>query len=1078
MAQAAPGSNDASPRLAFYKDSRGYLALARARGDTLVTIAIASLPGRGNDVATRITRLGGIVDVRQDAIGYLRVRVPLDSAERVAGLQSIQAADVSVTLTPWRQSRSWLPPYSSVDPAEAAVRTPIRVEVPVLGLSDTNWPPRPSRYPFDHPYSPLKDLDAAEWRAAHPTWDGRGVTIADVEWTPDLLAPELQVGLTSDGRETAKFVDVITSVRPSDWVDSSSTLWLTDWERVVARGGRLSYRGREYVAPHDGTFEAAMVNERSFIRGSIFQVDEDLNRDGNPPNADSLFAVIWDVKRNTVWVDTDQDRSFTDERPLMDYHVRHDVGVFGHDNPATPIRESVAFAVQIDSKERAVALSIGLGGHASMVAGAAAGSRLGGGHYDGVAPGARLISINYGAGSAASFTEALILAFTDPRVDVVLLEQNVFVADVPYRLRDGRFVASVIASRLVARFGKPLLVPAGNTVGVGMVGELATVRNVIGVGAFQSRESYLTNRGVVVASSDNLHPIGSGGPAGDGAMKPDILAPSDILSSWLGFQAGHGVPPLYDLPPGYVIAAGTSTAAAVAAGSVALLISAAKQTGLPYDEPRIRTALLESGRYLDGIPVLEQGNGLLQIERAWGQVVHMASYATGTATLDIRVEGPVRTALSAWLPSPNMGPALYEVDGWSVGRPQQRALTLTRTSGPATPLTLDVHWLGNDGTYSSNDQLVLPLNRAVELSLTVRPRESGAHTALLELFDSRPGAPPFRIPCTVIVPDTFSAPAFTVTWRDSLPRPGRKSFFVRVPPAASALRWDISRVPTGAIVTLHRPDGRDAGYLTDTTDSEIWLPSPEPGVWQASLRGDWTVFQASQTPGSAIGPLPITLSVAVLGMSVQAAAPDTTGAPWQVEARNRFAPAVAQLMGSPIASGYARVDTLGPAGQRTYSIEVPPGSTWLLARANPRGATVRDLDLYAFDCTGRRCVPAAANADTAIAPAIAVPSPAAGKWKVVVDAPRETGSGVTFEYLDLVVNPCYGASEVADARSDRPSPAQWRAPGNVWQAVPVAAPRRPFAVFRIGAARQARESAAPTVREPIQLDWTAIPIEQ
>jgi hypothetical protein len=913
---------------------------------------------------------------------------------------------------------------------------------------------------------------------AHPTWDGRGVTIADLEWTPDLLAPELQVGLTSDGHETAKFVDVITSVRPGERVDSSSTLWLRDWERVVARGGRLSYRGREYVAPHDGTFEAAMVNERSFIRGSIFQVDEDLNRDGNPPNADSLFAVIWDVKRNTVWVDTDQDRSFTDEQPLLDYHVRHDVGVFGHDDPATPIRESVAFVVQIDSKERAVALNIGLGGHASMVAGAAAGSRVGGGHYDGVAPGARLLSINYGAGSAASFAEALILAFTDPRVDVVVLEQNVFVADVPYRLRDGRFVASVIASRLVARFGKPLLVPAGNTVGVGMVGELATARNVIGVGAYQSRQSYLTNRGVLVAAGDNLHAIGSGGPAGDGAMKPDILAPSDVLSSWVGFEAGHGVPTLYDLPPGYVIAAGTSTAAAVAAGGVALLISAAKQTGIPYDEHRIRTALLGSGRYLDGIPRLEQGNGLLQIERAWSQLVHMASHATDTAPLAIRVEGPVRTALSAWLPPPNMGPALYEVDGWIVGGSQQRTLTLTRNSGPATPLPLEVRWLGNDGTYSSDDRVVLPLNRAVELPLTVRPGESGAHSAILELLDPRSGAPPFRIPCTVVVPDTFSAPAFTVTWRDSLPRPGRKSFFVRVPPAAGALRWDISGVPAGAIVTVHRPDGRNAGYLIDTTDSEIWLPSPEPGVWQASLRGDWAVFQASQAPGSAIGPLPITLSVAVLGMSVQASAPGSTRAHWQVEARNRFAPALAQLSGSPIASGYARVDTLGPAGQRAYSIEVPPGSTWLLARASSSGATVTDLDLYVFDCTGRRCVPAAANAGTAIAPAIAVPFPAPGTWKVVVDAPRQAGSGVTFEYLDLVVNPCYGASEVADARSDRPSAAQWRAPGIVWQAAPVAAPRRPFAVFRVGAARQARESDAPTVSEPMQLDWTAIPIEQ
>ena len=47
------------------------------------------------------------------------------------------------------------------------------------------------------------------------------------------------------------------------------------------------------------------------------------------------------------------------------------------------------------------------------------------------------------------------------------------------------------------------------------------------------------------------------------------------------------------------------------------LISAAKQTGVPFDAARLRWAVTSSARYLSGYGAYEQGSGLFQIGSAW-----------------------------------------------------------------------------------------------------------------------------------------------------------------------------------------------------------------------------------------------------------------------------------------------------------------------------------------------------------------------------------------------------------------------------------------------------------------------------
>ena len=81
---------------------------------------------------------------------------------------------------------------------------------------------------------------------------------------------------------------------------------------------------------------------------------------------------------------------------MTDYVKRADIGVFGNDDPKTPIRESVGFAVQTDPKNKFVSINVGIYQHASGIIGAVVGNRKPNGQLEGVAPGARVVSVFYG----------------------------------------------------------------------------------------------------------------------------------------------------------------------------------------------------------------------------------------------------------------------------------------------------------------------------------------------------------------------------------------------------------------------------------------------------------------------------------------------------------------------------------------------------------------------------------------------------------------------------------------------------------------------------------------------------------
>ena len=150
-------------------------------------------------------------------------------------------------------------------------------------------------------------------------------------------------------------------------------------KQVHAQNGKFTIDGVTYVGPADGDYRFGQFNERALKNPAYLH--QDVNFDRNPEGSSGLFGVLWDEKSNTVWVDTDQDHSFSKRTRVTglcasDGH-RH---IWEQSASGQLRRKSVGFAIQTDPEKKYVRITLGVWQHISEVSGAAVGK----GFYGGV----------------------------------------------------------------------------------------------------------------------------------------------------------------------------------------------------------------------------------------------------------------------------------------------------------------------------------------------------------------------------------------------------------------------------------------------------------------------------------------------------------------------------------------------------------------------------------------------------------------------------------------------------------------------------------------------------------------------
>ncbi|HEX6357166.1 S8 family serine peptidase [Actinophytocola sp.] len=995
------------------KQDRDLLIQAEQAGKSTVTVLVLAKDGQASQSVDQLTKAGATVQFRADEVGYVRAEVPIDKVEKVAKLSALADLDLDRVF----------------DLGEPAPQ----------GISDPTPQPAPgANTPSVNPYMPTGETGAAQFVEQNPKFDGRGVTVGIIDSGVDLGHASLNTTSTGERKIT-------------DWVTATNSAFNANGVNLDNDPTWIDMRSPAPGQP--STFRFGTFNERDARLGG--QVGNDVNRDGNPAGSQGLFSVLWDTATDTVWVDTNQNRDFSDDKALTNYKVKADQGEFGRDNPATPIRESMPFVVQTDKTNQAVNIGIVSSQHGSHVAGIVAGNKLFGGTMNGAAPGAKLVSVRvclFVTGCTLHAMEQGMIYAAQNGVDVL----NMSVGGLD-PVNDGESNTENLYDRLIDEFGVQIFISAGNDgPAVNTASRPSLGQKVMSVGSYISKASWQRNYGSDVAQEDNLHPFSGRGPTEAGGFKPDIIAPGSAISTTPTWQAGGPVVGTYELPPGYTMLQGTSMASPQAAGAAAVLVSAAVQEDVSHRPDQLRTAMKSSARYLGNYQAYEQGNGLINVQRAWDLL------QADIKTVSISSSVPVNTILSGQIrPTPGIGSGIYDREGVKSGDRYVREYTFKRTSGVTHPLTYKVNWVGNDGTFSSPAAITLPLNSAVKFRVTVNARGAGIHSAIMNLDSPMTTGIEYQTLNTVIAAEDFtSANGFEVKHGGEVGRNDWVSYFVRVPANVPALKVDLQGGGTtpgaGQVRFLrYHPFGITVESNTATTNcynppvpgsncngtdspTTRTFTNPTPGVWEI-------VVEARRTSDTAFAPY--TLAVSVLGAAVSPN-PDTIETAQlnqplsrQYTLTNSFRAFNGRASGTNFGSARIERPSIADQAATEFPIEVLPGATQLRATiGNPSDVTA-DLDLILQRCTTGTCVTVASSTSSSSQEAVTVANPAAGAWKVIIDGFSVPAGTTSYDYLDIFTGAPFGSVSITDANANRPAGSAWTVTGTVTPGIVPAAGR-------------------------------------
>jgi subtilisin family serine protease len=1009
------GPNQAAAKK-FSKHERQLLALAQAQGEDEVTLLVAAQEGNAQAVADGVRNLGGSVEYRDESVGYLRVSVPTAKAEAAASIGAVDAIDVDEVI-----------PLDDPRPGGQEDLTP--------------QPPPTEATPAVNDYLPSGDIGAPQFVAQNPKFDGRGVRIGVLDTGIDLLVPELQSARKDDGKNTRKIVDWVTFTHP---VTDNDPTWVRMNTPVKGDNGTFTVGGITYTTPagqEDSNFLFGQLNERDSRLGG--ELGNDLNRDGNPMGSSGLFSIVWDGDEK-VWVDTDQDLSFADSPTMERYAKKFDQGVFGTDNPATPVRETVPFVVQPDKVNGYVNIGIVSGAHGSHVAGIAAGrDYFGPNGYDGVAPGAELVSVRvclFIAGCTShALVEGMIWVIKEAKADVV----NMSIGGLP-ALNDGNNARAEVYNRLIEQFKVQMFISAGNSgSGDQTVGDPSVATDVMSVASYITNDGWQTNYGSTTQPEHGLHPFSSRGPREDGGFKPQISAPGHAVSTIPAWQGTAGQCLSFTCEPGYAMFNGTSMASPQAAGAAALLLSAAKSNAESRPE-QIRQAMNSSAFFFPGYQAHEQGNGLVQVSAAWEILKQKPK------TGDFTSRAPVNTVISDFLAVPDQGLGIHEREGWKPGDTGTRTITLERLSGGSSNV-YNLSWKGNDGTFSTTVSSVNLKKSPASVPVSITTATAGPHSAILNVDDPRTAGIDYQVLNTVVAANDFTeANSFTVTANDSVGRnQAEKNLFFRVPtasPPVPAFKVDFS----GPSTTPGTGQARFIRYhpfgvpLESQASNQCWLPPrtpggvcssgspssrtttlPQQGVWETPVEA----FRQSDALNT-----PYSLSASILGASVSPNPDDiptaTLGVPIarSYTLKSLYAAFTGRAVGTTLGSARLGPFTIGHLETQEFTVPVTAGSTRIRATIGSPSDPAADLDLFLFRPNGTL---AAQSADGDSEESVTSNNPVAGDWTVVVDGFSVPAGTTSYNYVDVFTNPAFGSVAVTDADAARPTGTTWDVPGTV-----------------------------------------------
>lgn len=1009
IAQNAPQQQPAADKQ-LDKTDKALVDQAAREGKPTVDLLVAAEDGKTDAAVNELKALGATVQKTEKDVDYIKVTIPRDNAAKAAKLASVSTVDVDGLV-------------ALDNPRPEGMEQPAPQKAP------------DSKTPRVNPYMPTQDTQAAQFAVANPKWDGRGTTIAVIDSGIDLDTPALQTTSTGERKIIDWYNANATNSGDGTWVTMTKT----------GRVGKFTEGGKEYTAPATGgPYSFGLFRETAGdLNLANSETGGDINRDGDRTDA---FGVIQDITTKEVFVDVDGDGDFTNNKRMIDYKVKQDIGYFGTDNPATPVVERISFVVQTDRSIYDNAgtpyVNLGISGaaHGTHVAGITAANKMFDGKMAGAAPGAKLIAIKACLSTPSCTSSGLIdgvLYAARNGADVV----NISIGGLP-ALNDGNNARAELYNRTINEYNVQLFISAGNSgAGANTVGDPSVATDAVSVGSYITKETWLSNYGSKTAQKQNLHGFSSRGPREDGGFKPNIVAPGSAISTTPRWQPGGPVAGTYALPPGYSQFNGTSMAAPQATGAAALLVSAYKAThdGQKPTSAELRYAIQRSATFVDTLGAYEQGAGLFNTNAAW-KLLDKHSVPDQVTT-----SVAVNTVLSGLLATPNVGVGIHDREGVTAGQEYTRTYTLTRTTGHDDE-TYKVSWKGNDGTFTAPKKVDLPLNKPVQFAVKVKAKTAGVHSAVLQLDNPETPGVDSQTLNTVFAAENFNAAnKFSVTKSGTIARNQSTSLFVNVPKGTTALKVDMNAggaeagkgqvrflrfTPQGVPLDVtsstncYNPDA-GAGCAGGTPTSRT-VASPMAGVWEIVIEARRT-SDADEAPysvtasvlGTTISPNPDTIASGTIGTPIERSYSVT----------NTQASFNGRLAAGAVGSAKTARPTIANLESQQYPIAVQAGSSKLTVTIGNTADQGADLDLSVYNCSTGTCVLAGQSADADSEESVTITNPAAGNWVALVDGYAVPAGTTAFDYFDVFTSAGLGTLSVTDSNADRAAGATWNATG-------------------------------------------------
>lgn len=181
-----------------------------------------------------------------------------------------------------------------------------------------------------------------------------------------------------------------------------------------------------------------------------------------------------------------------------------------------------------------------------------------------------------------------------------------------------------LMTEMVNKYGVVYVISAGNHgPALCTIGAPPDIDNLfaIGVGAYVSPEMMEAGYALRQKLPANVYTWTSRDPCIDGGQGVTICAPGCAIASVPEFTLNK-----------QMLMNGTSMAAPHVAGAVSLLISGLKKCGICYSPYSIKRALWNTATKLSYVDFFAQGNGLLNVEKAFEHLVQQKD----EAEIDIR----------------------------------------------------------------------------------------------------------------------------------------------------------------------------------------------------------------------------------------------------------------------------------------------------------------------------------------------------------------------------------------------------------------------------------------------------------